>query len=222
VPEALVSILRATIQSKWAFLLALNLFLLVVGCLMDIFSAIVVVVPLILPLAVEFGVHPIHLAIIFLLNLEVGYSTPPVGMNLFIASFFFRQPIIRLYKVAMPYLVLALVALAAVTYIEPLSTFTVPKRGATIEGGMGGPSPSRRAPAKNESGKSAAPSAAPGPATAPATGKPGMDGICDPKLKGDPDCEDIEVDEEEGASEKKPEGDKGAAKVPPGTGSAGK
>jgi hypothetical protein len=179
VPQAIVEAIKSTIESKWIFLLALNIFLLVVGCMMDIFSAIVIVVPLIAPLAVAYGVHPIHLAIIFMVNLEVGYSTPPVGLNLFIASFRFRQPIIRLYKAALPFVILALVALAAVTYIEPLSTFTVPESGATIEGGMGGSQP----PADSVTPK-------------PKAGAPVMDGICDEKLKGDPDCEDDDLDEE--------------------------
>jgi C4-dicarboxylate transporter DctM subunit len=186
VPQAIVSVIRSTIESKWTFLLALNIFLLVVGCLMDIFSAIVIVVPLIAPLAATYGVHPIHLAIIFLVNLEVGYSTPPVGMNLFIASFRFRQPIIRLYRAALPFVVLAILALVAVTYIEPISTFTVPKGGATIKGGMSGGG----APVKDPG------AAAPQPKK-PALGvdgKPLMDGICDKKLKDDPDCEDVDDD----------------------------
>ena len=187
IPQALVEFLRSAIHSKWVFLLALNGFLLIVGCMMDIFSAIVIVVPLILPLAAEFGVHPIHLAIIFMVNLEIGYSTPPVGMNLFISSFFFKQPIVRLYKVSLPYLVLALIGLVAVTYYEPLSTFTVPKEGAMIEGGMGGPAI-----------KSADPKAK--------AGAPTIDGICDEENPDDPDCEDDDIDAliEEG------EGNKGA------------
>jgi tripartite ATP-independent transporter DctM subunit len=207
VPELLVKALRETISSKWAFLLALNGFLLVVGCLMDIFSAIVIVVPLLLPLAAEYGVHPVHLAIIFLVNLEIGYSTPPVGMNLFISSFFFRQPIVRLYRVAIPFLILALVGLFAVTYIEPLATFTVPAGGATVKGGMKGPEPAR---------KGAAPGSGSGASSQPAKGKPTIDGICDPKLKGDPDCEDIDVDLDDDKPEKKKgadgEGSPGAKK----------
>lgn len=180
VPQAIVTAIKSTIESKWAFLLALNLFLLVIGCMMDIFSAIVIVVPLISPLAQEYGIHPIHLAIIFLVNLEVGYSTPPVGMNLFIASFRFRQPIIRLYRSALPFVLLAILALVVVTYIEPISTFTVSKEDATIKGGMG------------DSGEPTEPE--PGPETKKPLmgkdGKPLMDGVCDPKLKDDPDCED--------------------------------
>ena len=89
--------------------------------MMDIFSAIIVVVPLILPVAEEFGVNPLHLAIIFLTNLEIGYITPPVGINLFISSFRFKKPVLTLYKASLPYLVLMLFALALITYIPALT-----------------------------------------------------------------------------------------------------
>ena len=88
---------------------------------MDIFSAIIVVVPLITPIAAEFGVDPVHLAIIFLTNLEIGYITPPVGINLFIASFRFKRPITELYKASFPFLILLLIALFLITYIPQLS-----------------------------------------------------------------------------------------------------
>jgi TRAP-type C4-dicarboxylate transport system permease large subunit len=91
--------------------------------MMDIFSAIIVVVPLILPVAAEFGVDPVHLAIIFLTNLEIGYITPPVGINLFISSFRFKKPVLTLYKASVPYLILMLIALALITYIPTLSLF---------------------------------------------------------------------------------------------------
>jgi C4-dicarboxylate transporter, DctM subunit len=104
------------------FLLALNLFLLIVGSLMDIFSAIVVVVPLITPIAAQFGVHPLHLGIIFLTNLEIGYSpTPPLGLNLFLGSLRFQRPITRLCRASWPFLLILLVALARFTYIPDLS-----------------------------------------------------------------------------------------------------
>ena len=90
---------------------------------MDIFSAIIVVVPLILPIASDFGIDPVHLAIIFLANLEIGYLTPPVGINLFIASFRFKKPITELYKASVPFLVLLVVALAIITYVPSLSLF---------------------------------------------------------------------------------------------------
>ncbi|MBZ0265501.1 TRAP transporter large permease [bacterium] len=125
VPAVIFEAIRGTISSKWAFLIALNLFLLVVGALMDIFSAIVVVVPLILPIAQQFGINPIHLGIIFLANLEIGYSTPPVGLNLFISSFRFRKPVLSLYRAALPFLAILIVALLIITYWEGLSLWLV-------------------------------------------------------------------------------------------------
>ncbi|MDP8206867.1 MAG: TRAP transporter large permease [Candidatus Electryonea clarkiae] len=124
-PEAIFEFMRGAISSKWTFLIALNIFLLIVGSLMDIFSAIIVVVPLILPIAQEFGVNPIHLGIIFLTNLEIGYSTPPVGLNLFISSFRFKKPIVMLYKAALPFIGMMLIALMIITYWEDLSMFLV-------------------------------------------------------------------------------------------------
>lgn len=125
VPRAIFEAIRGTISSRWTFLIALNVFLLVVGALMDIFSAIIVVVPLILPIAHEFGVNPVHLGIIFLTNLEIGYSTPPVGLNLFISSFRFRKPVLTLYRAALPFLAIMLLALMVITYWEDLSLFLV-------------------------------------------------------------------------------------------------
>ncbi len=125
VPEKIFELIKAYLTSKWAFLLALNLFLLVVGCLLDIFSAIIVVVPLITPVAREVGVDPIHLGIIFLANLQIGYLTPPVGMNLFIASLAFDQPMVKVYKMALPYLLLLLLALVVITYVPELSLLLV-------------------------------------------------------------------------------------------------
>jgi C4-dicarboxylate transporter DctM subunit len=121
VPMKIFEFMRTFLHSKYSFLLFLNLFLLVVGCMMDIFSAIIVVVPLIIPIAAEFGVHPVHLAIIFLTNLEIGYITPPVGINLFISSFRFNRPVTELYTASVPYLILMLIALAIVTYVPLLS-----------------------------------------------------------------------------------------------------
>ncbi len=109
------------ITSKIGFLLLLNVFLLVVGAMMDIFSAIMVVVPIIIPLAANFGIHPVHLGIIFLANLGIGYSTPPVGMNLFIASFRFDKSVVKLYAAAVPFLVILLIALMFITFWPDLS-----------------------------------------------------------------------------------------------------
>ena len=105
IPMQILEWMKNYITSKIAFLLVLNLFLLIVGALMDIFSAILVVVPLITPIALSFGVDPVHLGIIFLANLGIGYSTPPVGMNLFIASFRFEKPILKLYVATIPFLI---------------------------------------------------------------------------------------------------------------------
>jgi len=121
VPMKILGWMQLHVESQLHFLLLLNVFLLVVGCMMDIFSAIVVVVPLILPIAESFGVSPIHLGIIFLANLEIGYSTPPVGINLFIASQRFKRPILPLFRAAIPFLVLMIFWLALITYIPAIS-----------------------------------------------------------------------------------------------------
>ncbi len=121
IPMKILALMERDVNSQLHFLLLLNLFLLVVGCLMDIFSAIVVVVPLILPLAQRFGVDPVHLGIVFLANLEIGYLTPPVGINLFLASQRFRAPILSLFRASLPFLLIMLVWLALITYLPDLS-----------------------------------------------------------------------------------------------------
>ncbi|MCF8720532.1 TRAP transporter large permease [Nitrospina gracilis] len=123
VPMQLLGFMKDYIDDQLTFLIMLNLFLLVVGCMMDIFSAIIVVVPLIVPIAQNFGVDMVHLGVIFLVNLEIGYSTPPVGLNLFIASSRFEEPVVRLYKATLPFLGLRLMGLMAVTYFPLLSLF---------------------------------------------------------------------------------------------------
>ena len=123
IPDALLEWMRTHLQNKIVFLLALNVFLLVVGCLMDIFSAIVVVAPLIKPVALALGVNEFHLGILFLTNLQIGYCTPPVGMNLFIASSRFEKPLLEIYKSTLPFLGLLIVVLVLVTYVEGLSLF---------------------------------------------------------------------------------------------------
>lgn len=125
VPMKILALIQEHVQSKFTFLLLLTVFLLIVGCLMDIFSAIVVVVPLITPIAASYGIHPVHLGIIFLANLEIGYITPPVGMNLFISSLAFDKPVVELYKLALPFLGLLLIALLIITYWEGLSLFLI-------------------------------------------------------------------------------------------------
>lgn len=123
VPMKILGALEGYIHSKIAFLLVLNVFLIIVGCMMDIFSAILVVVPLIMPLAMKFGIDPVHLGIIFLANLGIGYNTPPVGLNLFIASSRFDKPIMQLYRATLPFLLLLLLTLLLITYWPPLSLF---------------------------------------------------------------------------------------------------
>lgn len=125
VPMKILDLMREYLSNKWAFLFFLNIFLLIVGAMMDIFSAIIVVVPLITPIAAEFGVDPVHLAIIFLANLEIGYITPPVGINLFISSFRFKKPVTELYKATIPYLILLILALGVITYVPQLSLWLV-------------------------------------------------------------------------------------------------
>ncbi len=123
VPMHLLEWVRANVDSQLQFLLLLNLALLVIGAMMDIFSAIVVIVPLLIPLALQFGVDPVHLGIIVLANLEIGYCTPPVGINLFIASQRFKQPILTLFAASLPFLAIMVVWLAVVTYVPQLSLF---------------------------------------------------------------------------------------------------
>ena len=117
IPMHLTAWVESHIESKLVFLLALNLFLLLVGCLMDIFSAIVIAVPLVLPVSAAFDVHPLHVAVIFLINLELGYLTPPVGLNLFLASYRFDTPIIEIYRSTLPFFLAMLVVVLVVTYV---------------------------------------------------------------------------------------------------------
>ncbi len=123
IPQAAVESVQTIVSSPLVFLLLLNIFLLIVGCLMDIYSAIVVVVPLITPLGLVFGIDPFHLGIIFLTNMELGYLTPPVGMNLFLASYRFKQPLPDVYRAALPFLVIRAVAVLLVTYVPWLTQF---------------------------------------------------------------------------------------------------
>jgi C4-dicarboxylate transporter DctM subunit len=125
VPQSLFQFVKSAIDSKFMFLVVLNIFLLIVGCLMDIFSAIMVVVPMITPIASHYGIDPVHLGIVFLTNLEIGFSTPPVGVNLFVASLAFRRPVIELYRATLPFLGLSLIALVVITYWPDLSLFLV-------------------------------------------------------------------------------------------------
>jgi tripartite ATP-independent transporter DctM subunit len=125
VPMKLFALIQQFVASKAAFLILLNIFLLIVGMMMDIFSAIIVVVPLIIPIATAYDVNPIHLGIIFLTNLEIGYLTPPVGLNLFISSFRFNKPIATVVRATLPYIAILLVALIIITYVPQLSLWTI-------------------------------------------------------------------------------------------------
>jgi tripartite ATP-independent transporter DctM subunit len=123
IPAHAVAWATGSIHSPLLFLLMLNGFLLLVGCLMEIFPAIVVVVPLIVPLGVAFGIDPVHLGIIFLANLELGYLMPPVGMNLLIASYRFGKPIGEVCRASLPMMLVLLTGVLLITYIPPLTTF---------------------------------------------------------------------------------------------------
>jgi tripartite ATP-independent transporter DctM subunit len=122
IPTRVVEWVTQHIRSPWVFLLALNVFLLVVGCLMDIFSAIVLITPLVVPLGLAYGVHPVHLGMIFLANLELGYLTPPVGLNLFFSSYRFHRPIMEVCRSVAPLFLALCAGVLAITYLPWLST----------------------------------------------------------------------------------------------------
>ncbi|TMH63875.1 MAG: TRAP transporter large permease subunit [Betaproteobacteria bacterium] len=122
IPERAVDWVTGAIHSRWMFLLALNLFLLVAGCLLDIFSATVVLVPLMVPLGIAFGVDPIHLGIIFLTNMELGYLTPPVGMNLFFTAYRFGKPLPEVFSAALPAVGVLAIGVLLVTFVPWLAT----------------------------------------------------------------------------------------------------
>ena len=117
--------LRAGLTETWQFLLVLNVFLLVLGMLMEGFSAILVAVPLILPFAATFGLHPFHLAMMFLLNLEIAYVAPPLGLNLFIASFRFERPLVSLYRVVLPFTGILALGLLLLMYVPKIATVLI-------------------------------------------------------------------------------------------------
>lgn len=121
VPSRLFHLVQDHIHSKIVFLIVLNLLLLLLGAILDIFSALVIMVPLILPVAVSYGISPIHLGIIFLANMQIGYFTPPVGMNLFISSYRFEKPVTEIYKATLPFMAVLLLAVICITYWPGLS-----------------------------------------------------------------------------------------------------
>ena len=121
IPSAIFDFISEHIDSQLTFLFLLFLFLLVLGMMLDIFSAIVIMVPIILPIAMQFGIHPVHLGILFLANMQLGYFTPPVGMNLFIASFRFQRPVTELYRATIPFFFILLATVLLITYVPWLS-----------------------------------------------------------------------------------------------------
>ena len=121
IPMRMFDLVREYISDPLTFLMVLNVFLLILGTMLDIFSAIVIMVPLLLPIAVGYGIDPVHLGIIFLANMQIGYFTPPVGMNLFIASFRFNKSILQLYKATIPFFVILLIVVLIITYWPGLS-----------------------------------------------------------------------------------------------------
>ena len=121
IPQRLFDWISNYVHAQWSYLLLLNLVLLLVGCMMDIFSAIIVVVPLMVPAVVTYHINPYHLGVIFLLNLEIGYLLPPAGLNLFIAAFRFNRPITELYRAVVGFILVMVVALLLVTYIPQLT-----------------------------------------------------------------------------------------------------
>jgi len=125
VPDIFTGWMQNTVQSRIVFLLLLNLALIVIGFFMDIFSAILVFLPLIVPLGYAYGIDPVHLGIIFVINLEAGFLTPPVGMNLFLASYRFNKPFMEVCRYILPFLAVRLAVVLIVTYMPPLSTWLV-------------------------------------------------------------------------------------------------
>ncbi len=121
IPMLLFNIIQQHISNKFTFLILLNIILLLLGAILDIFSALIIMVPLLLPVAIHYDIHPVHLGIIFLANMQIGYLTPPVGMNLFIASYRFHKPITELYLASLPFIAVLLLALVIITYCPILT-----------------------------------------------------------------------------------------------------
>ena len=122
IPPQLAQWLRAHVTSPIVFLLLLNIVLIIKGFFIDIFSAITIVVPLIAPLGIAYGINPVHLGIIFLANLELGYLTPPLGLNLFLASYRFEKPLVQIYRDVIPFQLVMLAAVLIITYVPWMTT----------------------------------------------------------------------------------------------------
>ena len=121
IPQNAAAWLAAHIDAKWQFLILVNLFLLALGCVMDIISAILIVAPLLAPIAAKFGVDPVHFGIMFIVNLELGYLTPPMGINLFVSSTVFKRSIVQVIRSSIPFLLLMLFCLAVIVWVPWLS-----------------------------------------------------------------------------------------------------
>jgi hypothetical protein len=121
------------VASRVAFILLLNVVLLWVGSLMEVYSAIMVVVPLLVPLAAAFDIAPVHLGILFLANLELGYLTPPVGLNLFLSAFRFKEPLVAVYRHALPFLAVLLFGVLFISYVPAITLWGVGESGAVEE-----------------------------------------------------------------------------------------
>ena len=126
IPQMLLEWVSNFVSDQTSFLVMLLLFLLVLGAILDIFSAIVLIVPLILPVAAGFDIHPVHLGIVFLAAMQLGYLTPPVGLNLFIASYRFEKPILHVYSATFPFLMILLLSVIVIAFWPDLSLWLVP------------------------------------------------------------------------------------------------
>ena len=126
IPMHVLDWVQTVIESPYVFLLMLNVLLIVVGALMDIYSAIIVLVPLIAPMASAYGIHPVHLGIVFLANMQLGYLMPPMGENLFLSAYRFDKPLVELYKCVLPYVGILLIAVLIITYIPALTLWLLP------------------------------------------------------------------------------------------------
>jgi TRAP-type C4-dicarboxylate transport system permease large subunit len=121
IPDQLLGIVKTHVHSQVVFLLVLNVLLLVLGSVLEIYSAIVILAPLVVPLGLAFGVHPVHLGVIFLANLELGFLLPPIGLNLFLSSSRFGTPMTRLYRHVVPFLIILGVGVLLITYVPAMS-----------------------------------------------------------------------------------------------------
>ena len=125
IPDAIAAQIIRVVDNPWTFLLLVNLLLLATGCVMDIISAILIITPLVAPIAIQLGIDPIHLGVVFIVNLEIGYLTPPIGINLFVASTVFDKSLPLVMRSVLPFLGILLVSLVVVTYIPKLSLLPV-------------------------------------------------------------------------------------------------